>query len=275
MCINLLSKRCKNYLLHNYMKVAICFLISYDHIINKEHIWRQWLKPNEDIINVYIHYKNENKIRSPWIKQHCIPKKFTAETDYMHVVSAYMNIMAYAFHNDNQNTWFCMATESCVPIISPENFRIMFFELREKSILRYGPITWNPFFTKRANLHTISKEYHLVHDPWFILTREHVLTCIKFFGNNVDFVNTICQGNIANESIFAIILKLSNKLDSVICESSTVSDWTRMEGANSPYTFSHDSIENRAFIKNQLEKKYTIFLRKVSPTFPDRVLIHL
>ena len=267
-----MSKRCKNDLPCYYMKVAICFLISYDHIINKEHIWRQWIKTNEDIINVYIHYKNENDIVSPWIKNHCIPKKFTSETDYLHVVPAYMNIMAYAFHNDNQNTWFCMATESCVPIISPEKFRTMFFELREKSIFKWGPITWNPFFTKRANLHKFSNKYHLMNDPWFILTRDHVFTCIKFFGDNIHIVNTICQGNIANESIFAIILKLSNKMDSVICESSTISDWSRMESSNSPYTFSNDSIENRMFIQNALAKKYTIFLRKVGPTFPDRIL---
>ena len=46
------------------MKVALCFIISYDHILNKEHIWRKWIDYNKDIINVYFYYKDIKKINS-------------------------------------------------------------------------------------------------------------------------------------------------------------------------------------------------------------------
>ena len=45
------------------MKIALCFIISYDHILNKEHIWRKWIEPNKDIINVYFYYKDIKKIK--------------------------------------------------------------------------------------------------------------------------------------------------------------------------------------------------------------------
>ena len=41
------------------MKVALCFIISYEHILNKEQLWIDWIKPNQDIINVYFHYKHK------------------------------------------------------------------------------------------------------------------------------------------------------------------------------------------------------------------------
>ena len=46
------------------MKIALCFIINYDHILNKEDIWREWIEPNKDIINVYFYYKDFNKIKS-------------------------------------------------------------------------------------------------------------------------------------------------------------------------------------------------------------------
>ena len=51
------------------MKAALCFIISYDHQLNKEHIWREWIEPNKDIINVYFHYKTFDSIKSDWIKE--------------------------------------------------------------------------------------------------------------------------------------------------------------------------------------------------------------
>ena len=46
------------------MKIALCFIINYEHILNKEDIWREWIEPNKDIINVYFFYKDFRKIKS-------------------------------------------------------------------------------------------------------------------------------------------------------------------------------------------------------------------
>jgi hypothetical protein len=62
------------------MKIALCFIISYDHILNKEHVWRDWIEPNKDIINVYFYYKDITKIKSQWILEHAVPEKEIKQT---------------------------------------------------------------------------------------------------------------------------------------------------------------------------------------------------
>ena len=72
------------------MKACLCFLISYDHILTKEQLWIDWIEPNKDIINVYFHYTDISKIKSEWIKKHLLPKEYLVNTDYLHVVPAYL-----------------------------------------------------------------------------------------------------------------------------------------------------------------------------------------
>ena len=82
------------------MKVALCFIINYDHILNKEEIWKEWIEPNKDIINVYFFYKDKAKIKSNWISNHIISSEYIFETSYYHVIPAYLSIMQYAYKKD-------------------------------------------------------------------------------------------------------------------------------------------------------------------------------
>lgn len=258
------------------MKVALCFIISYEHILNKEELWKQWIKPNEDIINVYFHYKNLNFVKSQWIRERCIPQDLVVNTSYFHVVPAYLMVMSYAFKHDNKNQWFCLLTDSCVPIITPHSFREKFLNNFDKSILRWKPAYWNVNVQKRANLLKLKSNLHLANDPWFILKRLDVDRCIKYMVFKKDIYNIICSGGLANESLFAIILKTFDELDNVINESSTITDWDRMSSATSPHCFINGGKEDIKFIVNSLkENKYAIFLRKVHKQFPDQLLLDL
>ena len=264
------------------MKIALCFIISYKHILNKEKIWRDWIEPNKDIINIYFHYKNLKLIKSNWIKAHCIPIQYIAQTTYYHVVPAYMSILSFAFSNDLQNKWFCLLTESCVPIISPAVFRKIFLYYHQASIINIKPAYWNIDIHRRANLRLLHKDYHLANDPWFTLTRDHVHKSIIFMTKKMDIYKTICKGGLANESIFAIILRTFNEVNNpftLIKTSSTISDWSRMENATSPYLFKNgdETIleKDKQIIYDELKKnKFALFLRKVSHTYPDYILLH-
>ena len=90
------------------MKIALCFIISYDHILNKEEIWKEWVEPNKDIINIYFYYKDFNKIKSQWIRDRTIPTNYIHETSYYHVIPAYLSLMRFALKHDNDNNWFCI-----------------------------------------------------------------------------------------------------------------------------------------------------------------------
>jgi hypothetical protein len=261
------------------MKVALCFIISYQHILNKEQIWIDWIKENQDIINVYFHYKDINLIKSPWIKMYTIPPKYVHETSYYHVVPAYMALMTYAFHHDNNNLWFCMLSDSCVPIISPAKFRELFFNHYQASIFKWKPAYWNINIHRRANLRLFKKEYWLANDPWFTLSRSHVHKCILFMAAKNNIYRTVNEGGLANESIFAIMLQTFNELTNsklLVNDVSTITDWSRMSSPTSPFLFKEGNEENINIIKNLLkENKYSIFLRKVDRSFPDQTIYDL
>ena len=256
-------------------KVALCFIISYSLSLNKEKLWIEWINHNKDIINIYFHYKGFlfSNIKSNFVKKHAIPETYLKYTDYFHIVPAYMTLLQYGIEQDKNNKWFCFLTESCVPIISPSKFRELFFENYNSTIMNHGPAYWNPTFTNRANLHLLTKDFHMFNTPWFILKREDAELCLLYVRRNNNIYTIICNGNIANESIFAIILKANNKLDNVKNEHTTITDWKRMTSTTSPHLFKEGSETDINFIdKFKKENKYSIFLRKVDPSFPDDIL---
>ena len=257
------------------MKVALCFIISYEHILNKEEIWREWIEPNKDIINVYFYYKDLTKIKSKWILQHTIPSKYIFETSYYHVIPAYMSSMSYALTHDNDNQWFYLLTDSCCPIISPIRFRQLFYGNYNRSIISWKKAWWNIQVHKRANLALVPEEFRLANDPWFLLKRENVKHCIHFMKTQQKLSKIICDGGLANESLFAIILSMYNQLNTrnVLSAVTHITDWTRMTSATSPHLFKDANKRDIKFIDDSLEtNKYAFFIRKISPDFPNEIL---
>ncbi len=257
------------------MKVALCFIISYEHILNKEEIWKTWIEPNKDIINVYFYYKDINKIKSPWIMNHSIPPDYIHETSYYHVIPAYLSVLSFAVKHDINNQWFCLLTDSCCPIVSPRRVRYMFFNYYNKTFLSWKRAWWNVSYHKRANLQYLPKEFHLGNDPWFVMKRENVLQTMQFVKTQQSTVKTICDGGLANESLFAIIMYAYKQMESnsVISAVTHLTDWNRMMSATSPYLFKDANGTDIKFIDTELEKnKYAMFIRKMAPEFPDDVL---
>ena len=255
------------------MKIALCFIISYDHILNKEDIWREWIEPNKDIINVYFYYKDLKKIKSPWILQNALPQSYIHETSYYHVIPAYLSLMQFALKYDNQ--WICFVTDSCCPIISPKKFRGMFYSLWNRSIISWKPAWWNTNVHKRANLALLPEELRLANDPWFTIKRENAEQILQFAVMKQEVVKTICNGGLANESLFAIILYGYKQLNTnhVINGITHITDWSRMGSATSPYTFKEGNSKDIQFIEDNLEKnKYAMFIRKIAIDFPDDIL---
>ena len=260
------------------MKIALCFIISYEHILNKEHIWREWIEPNKDIVNVYFFYKDYTKIKSQWIREHTIPSTAIVETSYYHVVPAYLSILSFAMGHDNANMWFSLLTDACCPIISPKRFRHLFFQHYSSSIFAWKQAWWNPHFHKRGNLVKLPKELWLANDPWFMLTKHNVQQIFHFVSTQKRLTKTICDGGLANESLFAIILHLCKELEKnggLINASTHLADWTRPNSTTSPHVFKEADELEIMFIDKELERnKYAMFIRKVAPEFPDEILNH-
>jgi hypothetical protein len=254
-------------------KIALCFIINYEHVLYKEEIWREWIEPNKDIINVYFFYKDLTKIKSRWILNHTIPQKNICHTSYYHVIPAYISILNFALKHDKSNKWFCYLTDSCCPIISPSQFRTLFEKYQNQTIMSYSKAHWNIEFHRRANLSLLPKEYHLANDPWFVLTRENAIDIMNFVVNEYKMCNLICNGGLANESLFAIILTHFKKIQNVISKTTHMADWLRMSSPTSPHLFKEGTLEDVQFIENFIEKnEFVMFIRKIHPEFPDEIL---
>jgi hypothetical protein len=255
------------------MKIALCFIISYNHILNKEEIWKKWIETNKDIINVYFYYKDLQKIKSTWILKHVIDPSYIQNTSYYHVIPAYLSLMSYALKHSSDNQWFCVLTESCCPIISPKKFRLLFYRNYQFSIMNWTKAYWNIQLHKRANLFLLPTFLHLANDPYFILTREDANYCLHFSYTQTKLFKIICDGGLANESLFAIILYLTKRLDKVKKNVTHLTDWTRMSSQTSPYLFKNGDRKDIQIIENGIKKNtFAIFIRKISPEFPENIL---
>jgi hypothetical protein len=191
----------------------------------------------------------------------------------MHVVPAYLALMSFAMNHDLKNQWFCFLTDSCVPIISPLKFRELFFENYSKTIMNWRKAWWNVQFCNRANLKMLKEESHLANDPWFTMKREDANRCLTYSRINTNIYTLICSGDVANESIFAIMLKAVNKLNEVKQSVTHAADWSRMSSATSPHVFKDGDKKDLLFINDFLDKnRHTMFLRKVDPKFPDQII---
>jgi len=254
-------------------KIALCFIINYAHVLYKEELWREWIEPNKDIINVYFFYKDLKKIKSRWIYEHTIPEKNVCHTSYYHVIPAYIAILNFALKHDKANKWFCYLTDSCCPIIPPSKFRALFQQYQNQTIMAHSQAHWNIVFHRRANLSLLPKEYHLANDPWFVLTRENTIDLMNFVVNEHKMCNTICNGGLANESLFAIILTHYKKIQNVINKTTHAADWFRMSSPTSPHLFEEGSDKDIKFIEDFIEKNdFVMFIRKIHPNFPDEIL---
>ena len=134
---------------------------------------------------------------------------------------------------------------------------------------------WNVTLHKRANLALLPEEFHLGNDPWFVLKREHVLCINNYMESKKEIVKIICYGGLANESLFAIIFYACKQLNKkqIISSSTHATDWSRMTTSTSPHLFKYANKTDIAFIEKFInENKYTMFIRKISPEFPDTTL---
>lgn len=264
------------------MKIALCFIINYEHILIKEKIWIEWIEHNKDIINVYFYYKDLKKIQSKWIIEHTIPPNYIYETSYYHTIPAYFSLMKFAMNHDKNNVWFCMLTDSCCPIVSPKKFRYLFYNNYNKSIISWKKHWWNIEFHKRGNLALLPEELRLANDPWFIMKRENVSQCLSFIRSQTQITNTICSGGLANESLFAIIMYIYKQFETdkkdknsphVISSVTHITDWQRTSSSTSPHVFKYaDDLDIKFIDKSLKNERYCAFIRKIAHEFPDDTL---
>ena len=89
-----------------------------------------------------------------------------------------------------------------------------------------------------------------------------------------DVLQTVIQGHASEESYAAIMLLAINNLKNVINRPTTMVDWKRTPNGNNPYTFVEWTDADASIVRSIRDQSPNefMFMRKISPTFPDHVL---
>ena len=246
--------------------IALCFFVTTNRL-HQEQLWMEQINKFKNKINIYVHWKKSTVTKpSEFIKKYALPTTEIVNTSYFNMVPAYLSTLRYAMLSDDNNQYFFLLTESCIPV---KSFDVILNTLRQlpknSSIMRWSHANWNVDMHRRANLRLLPEKYHLRNDPWFMLSREHAMHVFEFRTKLYETYRLICQGDIANESFFAIALCTSPKISNdIINETCNAADWSRMTSPTSPYVFHSPLSENdKRFINMCKYDPYVFFIRKV------------
>lgn len=254
---------------------TFCFLATRDLV--KEHIWREWFDGLERLqfkFSIVVHGPRD-KIRSNWLKRHLLPDERVRKTAWGWLVMAMMSMYDYAVAA-HPAAWYTLHSETCVPMVSPARFVETFNKHKQNSFVSYSKAWWNPLRMKRANLHLFPPAMRLVHSQWCIFCHEDLSQMVGLpkTDNRINQVlTTVMRGNIADESYAAILLLLINNLKNVISKSTTLVDWKRTSNGNNPHTFDDWTKQDETIVRAMMQNgSEYMFMRKIGPEFPDRIL---
>jgi hypothetical protein len=258
---------------------TFCFLLTAD--LKKEHIWREWFDRLQQLqfrfaIVVHCSLSHKDNVRSEWLRQYFLPDSCMRPTAWGWIVHALMSMHEYALQT-HPSEWYTLHSESCVPMVSPERFVEKFNKYKQNSFVPYEKIWWNPSTVKRANLIMLPPQMHLVHATWCILCHEDLSQMVNLSKTNENIkkiFSTLASGYIGDESYVAVLLFNINNCVNVIKKSTTLADWKRTPNGNNPHTFIKWTPQDEAIVRENCKttpNEY-MFMRKISPAFPDDVL---
>ena len=127
-----LSPKHPAYVFKSYKKIAFLFLTRGD--INQPELWSRYFKGNEHRVSIYVHPKNPEEVKTPWLVDHIIPTR--TETAWGQIVEAYLELMKEAV-KDKDNVKFVTISESCVPLKSFDEFYDKVMEDDKTSYIKF------------------------------------------------------------------------------------------------------------------------------------------
>lgn len=116
----------------NRGKIAFLFLTRDN--VNIPEIWEKYLKGKEGMYSLYCHPKYPKKVNG-LLKSHIIPENFPTSWGDIGTVRANLMMLKNAL-KDQDNKYFILCSESCVPITSFDRFYEFIFQ-KNKSFIPY------------------------------------------------------------------------------------------------------------------------------------------
>jgi hypothetical protein len=230
-----------------HIKIAFLFLIIDD--INHPDIWIKYFENNLDKINIYVHPKHPENVKTPWLKKHII--KNLVPTEWGFITNAYYNLFEEAFKNED-NIKFVIISESCLPL---QSFNKLYNDIFTKndirtSFVKFLPVTRYDMISRIQNQpnYKMFKSY-VKHYARFCLSRYHVGKLLKLH-NEFKFFNNMNVG----DEFFLTMIQAKPNFDFFKDYEITYDDWdyiiNERETINAEIKKMYELIESQKYSEN-------------------------
>ena len=231
-------------------KIAFLFLIIDD--INHPDIWNKYFENHLDKINIYVHPKHPENVKTPWLKQNII--KNVVNTEWGFITNAYYNLFDEAVKNE-ENIKFVTISESCLPL---RKFNTFYNYIINKHDIRTSFVKFQPVtnYDLKSRIQTqpnynIFKSY-VKHYARFCLSRYHV-NKILTLQNEFKFFNNMNVG----DEFFLTMINAKPNFDFFQNYEITYDDWdsviTERENINLEIKKMYNLIETQKY-SNDINK---------------------
>jgi hypothetical protein len=240
-------------------KIAFLFLIIDD--INHPEIWEKYFKNNLDRINIYVHPKHPENVKTPWLKKNIIQN--LVNTEWGFITNAYYHLFEEAFKNKD-NIKFVTISESCLPLQPFHKFYNDIFTKNDirTSFVKFQPVTRYDLISRIKNQPNFNMfKTYVKHYARFCLSRYHIEKLLRLH-NEFNFFNNMQVG----DEFFLTMLKAKPNYDFFKDYEITYDDWdyitNEREQLNLEIKKMYELIESQKYsdnvnkiIKNEIENK--------------------
>jgi hypothetical protein len=163
------------------MKVAFCFLTLDD--VYHPGIWEQFFSaaPPEHR-TLYCHPKVPDRVVSPLLKDRIIAESIETSHGHISQVEAVLAMFRAAYHDDPDNEYFVLLSESTIPIVPFAQIRAELAQSGLRSLIPYWVPPVNSEHHQRlrrvSNPGLFAKAFYW-HDNWVVLHRRHVAALLE------------------------------------------------------------------------------------------------
>ena len=240
-------------------KIAFLFLIIDD--IHHPDIWSKYFENHSDKINIYVHPKYPENVKTPWVKKNII--KPLVNTEWGFITNAYYHLFEAAFKNED-NIKFVTISESCVPLRPFDKFYNDIFTKNDirTSFVKFQPVTKYDMISRIQTQPNYNMFKSFVkHYARFCLSRYHVDKLLKLH-NEFKFFNNMNVG----DEFFLTMINAKPNVDFFKNYEITYDDWdyiiNEREQLNAEIKKMYELIESQKYsdnvnkiIKDEIENK--------------------
>jgi len=148
-------------------KLALCFL-TYGNL-SQPALWSRIFERQRDLVNVYIHNKNEFVDTEHGLERYCLKERIPTAWGKLSLVEATLLLFRTALQ-DPDNEFFILLSDTCIPVHPMELIYRRLFEINSTTIFAYKANVNR--YDRMWDKTCFKKEDFMMQSQWCILNRE-------------------------------------------------------------------------------------------------------